>query len=312
LQDTQYREVSVDDWRANMNRRAFGKAIVAGLGQAIALPLLSAKSRRLKAGHTGITWGNDIEKAIQDCGALGFHGFETFGQVLQAWEAKGGLEKLLDENQLPLISAYCAFNMTDPTRRKDELEKMTRWGGLIKKYGGKVCVMGPNGVKRDSFSFANSMADIVASLNEVAKAMTDMGLTAVLHQHTGTCVMTRDEVYGVLHAVDTRYVKFGPDVGQLAKGGNDPVQVITDFLPLIRHVHLKDWDGGPYYVEYCPLGMGKVDLPKVIQLLEHSGNELTIMAELDPSPNMPLTATQAATINRDYLQKMGYKFRHKG
>ena len=35
--------------------------------------------------------------------------------------------------------------------------------------------------------------------------------------------------------VDTKYVKFGPDVGQLAKGGSDPVKVVKDFLPLIRH-----------------------------------------------------------------------------
>jgi inosose dehydratase len=201
--------------------------------------------------------------------------------------------------------------MTDPSKRKDELEKMARWGGLIKKYRGKVCVMGPNSVKRESYSFNDSKADIVESLNETAKALSGMGLTAVLHQHTGTCVMTRDEVYGVLHAVDTRYVKFGPDVGQLAKGGNDPVQVVSDFLPLVRHVHLKDFDGGDYYLGYCPLGQGKVDLPRVLKLLETSGNELMIMAELDPSPNMPLTAFQAATINRDYLKKMGYKFAHK-
>ena len=127
-----------------MNRRRFGKTIAACIGTGAAASLVNGKSRRLKAGHTGITWGNDIEKAIQDCGDLGFHGFETFGQVLEGWEAKGGLNSLLETNHLPLISAYCGFNMTDPSKRKDELDKMTRWGGLIKKYGGGVCVMGPN------------------------------------------------------------------------------------------------------------------------------------------------------------------------
>ena len=34
----------------------------------------------------------------------------------------------------------------------------------------------------------------------------------------------RDEVYAVLDAMDTKYTKFGPDVGQLAKGGSDPVK----------------------------------------------------------------------------------------
>ena len=291
-----------------VNRRTFCKAI--GLSVTGAAVVLGAEQRRLKAGHTGITWGNDIQQAIQDCGSLGFHGFETFGQVIEAWEAKGGLGPLLEQNQLPLISAYCTFNMTDPSKRKDELDKMRRWGQLIRKYNGTVCVMGPNQVPRDSYVFGENKANIIASLNETAKTLTDMGLTAALHQHTGTCVMTKDEVYGTLNAVDTRYVKFGPDVGQLQKGGNDPVQVISDFLSLVRHVHLKDFDGGEYYLGYCPLGQGKVNLPKVLDLLENSGNRLMIMAELDPSPNMPLTATKAATINRDYLQKMGYTFRH--
>jgi inosose dehydratase len=291
-----------------MNRRRFCETVALGLGASALIGAKQAPARRLKAGHTGITWGNNTQQAISDCGQLGFHGFETFGQVLAAWESKGGIGTLLQQNHIPLISAYCSFNMTDPTKRKDELDQMLKWGQLIKKYNGKVCVLGPNSVDRNSYVFAACKSDIVKSLNETSKALTDLGLTPALHQHTGTCVMTRDEVYGVMEAVDTRYMKFGPDVGQLAKGGNDPVKVVNDFLPLVRHVHLKDFNGGDAWLGYCPLGQGNVDLPKILDLLENSGNELTIMAELDPSPNMPLTATQAATVNRDYLRKMGYTF----
>ena len=78
----------------------------------------------------------------------------------------------------------------------------------------------------------------------MCKALADIGVVGALHQHTGTCVETRDETYAVMEAVDTRYVKFGPDVGQLQKGGVDPVKVVKDFLPVVRHVHMKDFDGG--------------------------------------------------------------------
>jgi sugar phosphate isomerase/epimerase len=74
-------------------------------------------------------------------------------------------------------------------------------------------------------------------------------------------------VYAVLEAIDTKVVRFGPDVGQLAKGGSDPVKVVKDFLPLIRHVHLKDWNGGLHWAEYCPLGQGKVPVPTVLDLI---------------------------------------------
>jgi inosose dehydratase len=112
-----------------------------------------------------------------------------------------------------------------------------------------------------------------------------------------------------MEAVDTRYVKFGPDIGQLQKGGSDPVKVVKDFQSVIRHVHLKDYSGGEQNEGYCPLGQGKVDVAGVLDLLEKSGNDLMIMVELDPSPKMPVPAGETARIAKAFLQKQGYTFR---
>ncbi len=297
---------------APLDRRTFAKTMAVALAGA-AVPTLGAqKTRRLKVGHTGITWGfspADAEAAIKDVGSLGFHGYESFGNVLEAWEPKGGLDKMLESARLPLRSAYCPVNLTDPAVRKDEIAKIVRWATLIKKCGGTVAVIGPNNVKKAEWIFADHKAHIVDGLNEIGKALDDVGVVGVLHQHTGTCVETRDETYAVMEAVQTRYVKFGPDIGQLQKAGSDPVKVVKDFLPVVRHVHLKDYDGGEHYLGYCPLGHGKVDLAGVVDLLESSGNDLMIMAELDPSPKMPLSPLEAAGIDKAALQKLGYAFR---
>jgi inosose dehydratase len=268
--------------------------------------------RRLRIGHTGITWGyqpDDAARAIPDVASLGYRGYETFGEVLEAWERKGGLSKVLEDNKLPLISAYCNVNLTDPTKRADEVGKIVRWAKLIRKCDGVTAVIGPNPVRRPAYDFKASKGDIVAALNDIGKAASDEGLTAVLHQHTGTCVEMRDEVYATLEAVDTKVVKFGPDVGQLAKGGSDPLEVVKDFLPIIRHVHLKDWDGGRYWAQYCPLGQGKVNVPAVLDLLEKSPDMKIVMVELDPSPNAPLSPLETARASKEYLGKLGYSFR---
>src|SRR5690349_11784636 len=120
-------------------------ARIAALGMAAGPQLFSAgeKTRKLRVGHTGITWGNDSEQAIKDIAGLGYYGFETFGNVLEAWEAKGGLKTVLDQNQLPLISAYCSCNLVDSTKRQEELDRMAKWAELIKKCGGSVSVVGP-------------------------------------------------------------------------------------------------------------------------------------------------------------------------
>lgn len=211
-----------------INRREFMRSAAAAAAAAGApAALFAAKKRKIKVGHTGITWQNaDIAQAITDVSSEGFYGFETFGEVFDKWEDQpGGLGAVLESHQLPLISAYCNMNLTDPARRKDQVDKAVRWAGIVKKYGGKVTVIGPNPVHRDSYDFAANKANIVAALNDICQAVSDAGLTAALHQHTGTCVESRDETYAVLEAVNTKYVRFGPDIGQLTKGGSDAVQV---------------------------------------------------------------------------------------
>jgi inosose dehydratase len=297
-----------------LDRRAFIRTLTA-TGAVVALAdagAALAATRRLKVGHTGITWGfapADAERAIADVGRLGFHGYESFGDVLEAWEKNGGLKRVLDANQLPLRSAYCPVNLTDPSRRKEQIDTLVRWSKLIRAAGGSVAVIGPNNVRRAEYRFADHKANIVAALNDMAKAVADIGVVAALHQHTGTCVETREETYAVMEAVDTRHVKFGPDVGQLQKGGSDPVKVVKDFLSVIHHVHMKDFDGGPHYLGYCPLGLGKVDIAGVSTLLESSGNDLMIMCELDPSRGQPHTPFEAARINKTAMAKLDYTFR---
>jgi len=295
-----------------VDRRTFTKVLTAGVAGASLTGLGAERARRLQIGHTGITWGFspvDAEGAIKDAASLGFHAYESFGNVLESWEAKGGLDAQLNAVKLPLRSAYCPVNLTDPAQRKAEVDKIVRWGGLIKKCGGRVAVIGPNGVRRPEYQFADHKSDIIAALNDIGKALDDIGVVGVLHQHTGTCVETRDETYAVMEAVNTRVVKFGPDVGQLQKGGSDPVKVVKDFLAVIRHVHMKDFSGGEHWLGYCPLGQGKVDIAGICDLLEGSGNDLMIMCELDPSPKMPLTPLECARINRACLEKLGYAFR---
>ena len=307
-----------------MNRRTFTQTLSAAQ---LASSGFAAGKLKLHVGHTGLTWiplgpsagprpatppmqdPQYVEAAIRDIASLGFYGIELFGNQIEAMEAKGGVGALLEKHKLPLISAYCNTNLSAPEQRKESIAKTLEWAKLVKKYKGKVIVVGPNGVKRNSYDFKDHKDDIVATLNELGKAVTDMGLTPVLHQHTGTCVETRAETYAVLEAMDTRVMKFGPDIGQLQKGGSDPVKVVKDFLPLVQHMHLKDYSGGAEYLGYCPLGQGKVDIPAILSMMNGRKTAGLVMVELDSPPPQPAPALDNAKIAKAYLEKQGVKFR---
>lgn len=307
-----------------MNRRVFSRAVSAALLDPLAF---GAKKLALHVGHTGLTWvplggrisppppinpmvdPQYVRAAIRDIADLGFYGIELFGNQIEAMESQGGVGALLDQHKLAVISAYCTTNLSDPAARKDSIAKTLEWAKLVKKYNGKVIVVGPNGVPRSTYDFKSHKDDIVTTLNELAKAVTDMGLTPVLHPHTGTCVETRDETSAVLESVDTKVMKFGPDVGQLQKGGSDPVKIVKDFLPLVEHMHLKDYSGGPEYLGYCPLGQGKVDIPAILAMMNGRKTAGMVMVELDSPPPQPVPAGEDARLAKAYLEKAGVSFR---
>ena len=307
-----------------IDRRIFTGAVSAAL---LGRSAIGAGKLALHIGHTGLTWiplggtatppppinpmvdPQYVQAAIRDIGGLGFYGIELFGNQIEAMEAQGGVGALIEEHKLPLISAYCSTNLSDRAARKEAIAKTLGWAKLVKKYNGKVIVVGPNGVRRDGFDFKAHKDDIVTALNELGKAVTDMGLTPVLHQHTGTCVESRDETYAVMESVDTKVMKFGPDIGQLQKGGSDPVKVVKDFLPLVQHMHLKDYVGGPEYLGYCPLGKGKVDIPAILAMMDGRKTAGLVMVELDSPPPQPAPAIENARIAKAYLEKAGLTFR---
>jgi inosose dehydratase len=317
-----------------INRRRFTQSLAAaGLG-VLALPAWAQGRKNLRLGHTGITWPwgeirqpppgggrgrgpggprqidpQAVETVFRDVAETGFHGIEIFAWQVDAMEAHGGIGPLIEKYTLPLISVYGGPNLTNPDQRRASLDQTIANAKLVRQYGGKVIVFGPNGVNRNTFVFNDHRANIIAALNDGAKAVTDLGLTAALHPHTGTCIETRDETYAIMENVDTRYLKFGPDVGQLAKGGADPVQVVKDFLALVEHLHLKDFDGGPADLGYAPIGRGQVNLGAILDMCEGRQMNGMVMVELDSSDVMPIPARGTAEIARTWLQNRGHEFR---
>jgi len=306
-----------------LGRREVMKTLGLTVGAAcVDLPDAFAKSenkKKLKIGHTCITWrtfppkpgthDDTLNLALKDISAEGFWNFETFPQDLMDWDERGLLEPLIEQYKVPLLSAYTAVDVLDPSNRKAEIARLTTLCEVVKKYHGTYMVLQVNHIDPATYKFQDHRADIISGLNEFASVIIDLGLQTGLHQHTGTAVESRDEVYAVMEAVDTKKLTFAPDIGQLQKGGADPVQVVKDFLPILTHMHLKDYKGWEYYGGYCPLGMGHVDIPAILTMVENKGLLSGIMIELDPSTDGPMTPLETAKVSKAYLEKMGYTFR---
>ncbi len=305
-----------------VSRRNFLKLVGMGSLASLVDPTssyaLAKASKRHKVGATFILWGygaDNLETSLRDMSTLGYHAFETFGHVIEEWENnRGGFSQVVQKHGVPIISAFCTTDVINPLKRKDDLKKLVRWAKLLRQNGGKVVEYCPSSIKREGYNYKDHKQNMLDSMNEVAKAVVDEGLVCALHPHTGTPIETEEEVYFFMENLNTTNMKFGPDVGQLQKGGADPVKIVKDFMPLIEHVHLKDFEGGDNgYLGYAPLGEGKVNIKKIMKMLEQRRGDMAgmIMFELDSDRKIKpkLSDYDAAKLSRDYLIKLGYKFK---
>jgi hypothetical protein len=127
---------------------------------------------------------------------------------------------------------------------------------------------------------SGASGDITSALNDSATAFADLGLGSGLHQHTGTAVDTRDEVYTVMNSA--------------------------------THMHLKDFKGWGFYAGYSPLGQGQVDIPAILDMVEAGKQEWDIMVELDASRNGPQTPLETVQTSKAYLQRIATVFADEG
>jgi inosose dehydratase len=281
---------------------------------------MAVTNLRLKIGHTGITWADaEAEAGIRCIAGLGFHYIEVFAWVLKTFHDQGK-DDVCAKYGIPLISSYFSCDIVSPEKRDAEIEKLSEWGDIVAGMGGQYATFGGNGVDRRAFQFADHKAYAVNFVNEAAKILDSKGLRLSFHPHTGTPVETKDEIISFMDSVDTRYVGFAPDIGQIQKGGSDPMRFVRDYLSVLSLVHFKDFSGSVRFDEngkevdttgfacYTPLGRGVVDLSGILEYLERSTFDGPVMIELDRGRDMPSTAEEAVGVNKAYMEKLGYSF----
>ena len=276
---------------------------------------------RLVVGHTGITWLDPVaEQGIKCIAELGFNYIEVFAWVLKAFHDEGRSD-ICKKYNIPLISSYYSIDIVDPALREAEMAKLGEWTRIVSSMGGKFATFGGNQVPRRSFNFEENKKYIVDFVNEAAKVLEAGGMKLNFHPHTGTPIETEAEIRSFFDAVDTSRVGFAPDIGQIQKGGADPVKLTRDYLSIIKLVHFKDYCGKVEFDAegkeidqsgfacYSPLGKGVVDLKTVLEILEnYAAFDGPIMIELDGTNNMPMSAEEAVAINKQYMEGLGYRF----
>ncbi|GMO55724.1 MAG: sugar phosphate isomerase/epimerase [Termitinemataceae bacterium] len=240
----------------------------------------------------------DDKVAIAGIAAAGYNGIEIFDGNLLAYEGKEDVfKKILSETKMNLVAVYCAASFIYDEILDEELFRLKKAASFAKKFGASQLVIGGGATRYDGIK-ESDYKKLSVALDKVCDIAEGLGMTASYHPHMGSLVQSPQQLDAVMP--NTR-IALCPDTGHVVLGSGDPVAIVKKYADRIKYIHLKDVtkDG-----MFCPLGMGLIDFPSIMEVLRSSGKPVVYAIECDGWSGDP---AEGAKITSAYLkQKLNF------
>jgi inosose dehydratase len=269
----------------------------------------------------GVTYptGNAVgwRQYLDEVSAAGYRGTEL-GPFGYFPEDPGLLREELAKRNLVLIGATHVHTFGDASSEPRLLETLPRLGAVLSALGARhLVIMDESSWYRpgaEGVLDAEGWKGLVGIVRRAQKVIEEeLGLKASFHPHVGTAVERENQIDRLLEETE---IELCFDTGHHAFWGQDALGYMGRVRDRIGYVHLKNVDpkvrqrvlDGTLSIAdsyaagvMCPLADGAVNIPAVIQLLEHTDFEGPVVVEQDLAEGGELPLTLARR-NLAYLK----------
>jgi inosose dehydratase len=263
-------------------------------------------------GYAAITWGSNIDQAIEQIAAVGYPGIQLLGNVLKEHPDPKTLEAALAAHKLTFVALSSGGTQLDPAKEKAMLEEHTQHAKYLQAAGGKYLqVIGAGNPKNAAANW--TAADYKRQgylLTEIGKRAAEYGIQTGFHNHMNTIGQAPEATDAILDAADPKYVKLELDVAHYLQGGGDPAAAVRKYKRRLLFLHLKDTKPsstrGGY--EFAELGQGRVDFKALLAALHETHFRGWGIVELDGErPGSTRTPEESARMSKEYLESLGVR-----
>jgi inosose dehydratase len=233
------------------------------------------------------------------------------------------LRAALDSRGLAMVGAFVGLGFRDPALHDAEMDRAMAIVERVRATGGRLLIAAEAGDDRrrgeaghvdESRGLTDEQwRNLAAGLHDLADMVAPLGMSVVFHNHVGTYVETPAETARLLDETDPAKVGWCLDIGHLAFGGGNAIDMLPRYADRVQHVHAKDVDGAvlaqakaerwsfgqalAHWI-FPPLGQGIARIPDVVAALQAQGYDAWYVIEQDTSPD----PTGVARENRIYLE----------
>jgi len=213
---------------------------------------------------SGRTHAGKLEHMIEVTARAGFTGIEPIHGWMGELADPMRLRDRLQASGVELAAIALALPWNDTKETEHEQREADRAIALLKAFpGALLCtVQLPTG----RHDLETRRLNLVANVNAVSRRAVDAGVECSYHPNSphSSTNRTAEDYAVILEKLDSRVTGWTPDVGHMANGGMEPLEMMQRYASLINLVHFKDWDGAP---EFCLMGQGKIDFAAITRWL---------------------------------------------
>lgn len=252
----------------------------------------------------GEQYKGKLDHILAICQQAGFTGIEPETSFLQHLEDPVLLKESLDKYQIELAALAVVEDWLYPKETKEELARSEKWIQLLKHFPNTILVLVQMPGK-DRSNLEERQQNMISCVNAFAKRASEQGIICSNHPNSpdGSVFRTAEDYEILLNGLDERYIGYCPDVGHIAKGDMDPLEIIRKYRSTINLVHYKDMfeDG-----RWALTGEGIIDFDNITLELKNTGYEGWIIMEdeFDEAIDDPDSVTIKDGIYRDKLLQL--------
>jgi len=286
----------------------------------------------MRIGTAPVNWNNadvdirpwmEYRQMLDEMVAAGYDATE-WGPGFPDDEVAVGVE--LRQRGLSMIGMFVRLGFRDADKYDEEMAKAMAIAHRLHANGGTLIIAAEDGDERrlaeaGHVDEANGLTDqqwrnLAKGLEDLADNIAPLGMKVVLHNHVGTYVETQNETIRLLEETDPAKVGWCFDVGHMAYGGGDNLEMLERYGDRVAHVHIKDVDGAVlaqaradgwsfadalrHYI-FATLGEGIARVPDMVKALLDRGYNGYFVIEQDTQPGAPGAVAKA---NREILMGM--------
>lgn len=218
---------------------------------------------------SGDAYKNKLEHILGVMSRSGFKSIEPDTGFMKGFEDPVVFKEALQRHNMELSVLCHVEDWRNPKETDAEKRNVDKWIDFMKHFPEAILLLVQMPGK-DREHLHERQQNLLTCVNGIAKRAADHGIVCSYHPNSpmGSIYRTQEDYKILLNGLDSNVIKYTPDVGHIAKGGMNPLEIIKEYRDIVNCVHYKDMFKNGHW---AAMGAGIIDFEGITTYLKDSG-----------------------------------------